>query len=79
MFNQENETMYVVLILAVLLILLVVYYITVVHPFIAARKYIKMEMARSSVREMKRWKREMRRAYVSLIPFIGNVLRKHVR
>ena len=74
--NQYSNLFYVVMIFLVFFFLLAVYLLSIVRPFLHQRRYIKMEMGRSLQEEMPHWRREMKRAYVSLIPIVGNWLSK---
>ena len=55
-----------------IIILLAGLFINFFLQFSEARRYIKMEMNRAmSENEYKRWKKELRKLYLSAIPFIG--------
>lgn len=56
-------------ILTLVIIVIILFFISVVIPFCNQRKYIKTEIARSTGREKKYWKKELRKLWLSLLPF----------
>ncbi len=76
MMNQHSYLFYIAMFFIIFMILLAVYLLSVVRPFLRQRRYIKMEMGRSLQEDMPHWQREMKRAYMSLIPIVGNWLSK---
>lgn len=67
----------------ILFVIITVMYFGVIKPFMSSRKYILMEISRSTGSECVHWEKELKRLYVSYIPIIGPVLsnrrRKHKR
>lgn len=60
---------------AVILIILIVKYISTVYiPFIEERDFLKMEIARSHGNNRVHYQHELKRLYLSQIPFIGTML-----
>ena len=56
------------------LIFISLYLVCVIVPFAHDIAYIKMEYKRSRGSEKKKWKRRLIRAYLNLIPGLGNFL-----
>ena len=61
----------VCLVLLIAAIFLVKFVAGVYVPFIEDRDFIRMEIARSHGDERIHWKHELKRLYISQIPFIG--------
>lgn len=74
--NYDESTLLFVLICIVVLLIVFVFYINVLGPFLANRRYIIMEMSRSDGDEYKFWKRELKLLYISQIPIIGHIICK---
>ena len=80
--NIENITDIIVLFLGICLVLfltgvLLIKFITRVYmPFIDERDFILMEIARNRGSIRIHWEHELRRLYISQIPFIGAYLVK---
>ena len=77
--NQQTNFFYIAIFLMIIFILFMVYLFGTVRPFVRSRRYIKMEMARSTKEENIHWQKEMKRAYVALIPIFGNRLKQKVK
>ena len=54
--------------------LLMAYLAFVLIPFLRDIKYMKIEYKRSRGAEKKKWKRRIKKAYLNLIPGLGNLL-----
>lgn len=62
-----------------LILMILVLYYNVVRPFLESDEYIKLEIGRAgSEREKRYWKRELKKLYVSMIPFLGEYLARHM-
>lgn len=60
---------------AVILIILAIKYIAAIYmPFIEERDFLKMEIARSHGNNRVHYQHELKRLYLSQIPFIGGFL-----
>ncbi len=67
----DNETLILILIIAVLLLFALVAGLTVrLNEFSRELKYLKCEINRTEGRERRYWIRRKRRLWLSLIPFI---------
>ena len=71
------ETLGVCLILFFLIVFLVKYIVNVYMPFVDDRDFIRMEIMRSHGDERVHWKHELKRLYLSEIPFVGKYLAKN--
>lgn len=55
-------------------------YFKVIKPFSQDRAYIKMEMNRAfDEKEYRYWKRQLKKLYISYIPFVGSKLAKLIK
>lgn len=64
-----------IFIVVILFLIVLTFYFKAVAPFVKRRKYIKMEMKRSNGEKYYYWKRELRKLYISRIPFMNKFLR----
>lgn len=76
---ENNANMFVeflgMCLVAVILIILAIKYISTVYmPFVEERDFIKMEIARSHGDSRVHYQHELKRLYLSQIPFIGGFL-----
>ncbi len=70
------DTIIIVLCISLIVVLLVLIYIaSVIIPFLKDRKYIIIEMERSSGAEYEYWKKQLKKLYKYYIPIIGRFLR----
>ena len=82
---SENETNFVILILGACLLLffiavfIVKFIVRVYVPFLDERDFILMEIDRTHGDERIHWKHELKRLYISQIPFIGETLAENSR
>ena len=77
MENNANifvEFLGICLAAVILIILLVKYISTIYMPFIEERDFLKMEIARSHGDSRVHYQHELKRLYLSQIPFIGGML-----
>ena len=82
MENNANifiEFLGICLVATILIILLVKYISTVYMPFIEERDFLKMEIARSHGNNRVHYQHELKRLYLSQIPFIGASLAERSR
>ena len=68
--NQGNFILFLGLIILIYIIIFA-FWLNVISPFLKERRYIKMEMKRSSDDEYRYWKRELKTLWLHSIPFIG--------
>ena len=69
----------VCLVILIAAIFLVKFIAGVYMPFLEDREFIRMEIARSHGNERIHWKHELRRLYISQIPFVGASLAERNR
>ncbi len=80
--TESKDYLYPLVFLLILIILyiLLIFIFKGLIPYLKQRKYIKGEMERSfSEREYKYWKRKLKILYLDFIPFIGNVIKRHLK
>ena len=65
--------------LTIIAIFLIKFVAGVYVPFVEDRDFIRMEIARSHGNERAHWKHELKRLYISQIPFIGASLAERSR
>jgi len=58
------------LLVTIFVVMLFFFYTKQVDRFLRKRRYLKMELKRSSSAGRARWKRRLRRNYLNLIPFV---------
>ena len=70
-----------ILVIALAVFIIVAYiYFRFVVPFTRERDYIKSELNRSYTdAEYRHWKRELKKLYVSSVPFFGRFLARHIK
>ncbi len=74
--TTNSDIITIILCIALIVVLFVLIYIAkVIMPFLKDRKYIKIEMERSSGSEHEYWKKELKKLYKYYIPIIGRFLR----
>ena len=66
----NNSVLIVIAAVIAVIFLLLVFFLNVYIPFTEERKYIKMEMGRTSGSEYRYWKKKLRKLYLSHIPII---------
>ena len=76
---ENNANMFVeflgICLVAIILIILAIKYISSVYmPFVEERDFLKMEIARSHGNNRVHYQHELKRLYLSQIPFIGVML-----
>ncbi len=77
--NTETEPILflVLLICALVALIVILIYTRKVIPFLNERDYLRREIARATrPEEYIRWKRRLRRLYISAIPILGKFLLK---
>lgn len=72
--NMFVEFLGICLVAIILIILLVKYISTIYMPFVEERDFLKMEIARSHGNNRVHYQHELKRLYLSQIPFIGGML-----
>lgn len=70
----ENILLFLAIVLLIYILLIVIYLICM--RFSRERKYIKIEMKRSTGREYRHWKKELRKLYLRSIPLVGRLFEK---
>ena len=78
-YHEDSTGVFWVVALLVFAIFAIGYIIHVWLPFWEERKYIQMEIRRSSAQEVKYWKCKKRKLYIRLIPFFGSISEKKKR
>ncbi len=77
---DNTETFYdlsgIVILVTIIVMLIMVFIINVWRPFLAQRRFLKMEIARNDGEERKYWESELKAFYISHIPVIRNILIK---
>ena len=78
---QMNDAMFYIVIFVVSLFVLGFYafYVKIIKPLIEKKNSIKEEMRYSHGREHAYWKKELKRFYISCIPFIGKFISRRMR
>ena len=75
---QDNNTLLLIFFaIFLLLISAIILYFKVIYPFLDERKYIKMELNRSSGEEYLYWKKQLKKLYLTQIPLIGYFIKKY--
>ena len=69
--NGENFLAIIILVSLIVLTCLGSFYMKVLVPFYNERRYIKMEIERSSGKKKDYWKRQLKILYLLHIPIIG--------
>lgn len=64
---------YILCILLIALPLITLYLFKKIKSFVNKRNYIIMEIKRSDGRELRYWKRELKKLYISIIPVFGTM------
>ncbi len=59
-----------------ILLILLPYFLSWLSNFIKTARYLKMEINRTEGAEQKYWNRQLKKHYLSAIPFIGRSFRK---
>lgn len=78
--NRYDIFLYGILLFALVVLCIVVFYKNVVRPFLGDRQYIKTQMQCAyDEDEYCYWKNELKKVYISQIPFLGKVLVHHIR
>ena len=68
-----------ILLWATVLVVFVVAFLLLYHFFMSfntQRNYIKIEMKRSTGREYRHWKKELKKLYLRKLPLIGRLFKK---
>ncbi len=73
--SNDSHTIFLVIFVSICCVA-IIFYFCVITPFLETRRYIKLEIGRSDGYERMHWKHELKRLYISLIPFIGPALIK---
>ncbi len=76
--NYENPIFTLLVVFSVMLLIFIIwgFFFSTIIPLIKDRRYIKMEIARSTnISEYRYWKKRLRRLYLSSIPIFGRFLR----
>lgn len=70
--SQQLYAIISLIVFAIIFVAFVVFFLNVYVPFKERRRYIKMEIKRSfEQQERLYWKKELKRLYLSHIPFVG--------
>ena len=76
MTNGNYYTMIFIIILFFAPLFLASFYVNFYLPFDRQRKSIKLEIERGDIEEREYWKKELKKLYISLLPFSDKFLKK---
>lgn len=79
-YSENRIFLYGILLALITVLCGTAVYMHIIRPFSADRRYIKAEIHRSyDEGEYRYWKRELKKLYISQIPFLGSCIVKHMR
>ncbi len=75
---EDKVFWYSILTIPLVTLCIVVFYVNIIHPFLVNKRYIKSEILRScDEEEFSFWKNELKKLYISQIPFLGKLIINH--
>ena len=74
--TNNYYVMMVIVILFLAPLFLASFYVNFYIPFERQRKSIRLEIERGDPEEREYWKKELKKLYISLLPFSGKFIRK---
>lgn len=78
-YCEYMANVFPIIFVLVVLLMFSVYFIYIFHPFLVKHRYIKMELNRTEGSEHRFWKKELKRNYIRLIPFVGQSVLRYRR
>lgn len=77
---EDKVFWYGILTIPLVTLCIVVFYVNIIHPFLVNKRYIKSEILRScDEEEFSFWKNELKKLYISQIPFLGKLIINHTK
>ena len=77
---EDKVFWYSILTIPLVTLCIVVFYVNIIHPFLVNKRYIKSEILRScDEEEFSFWKNELKKLYISQIPFLGKLIINHTK